>query len=244
MGVSNKATTKEEQWKTAVPLEWRVKLLSVDFSQRSDVLCPTRPSAPPPKYVKMTIDFYYFLPSPFCRSVLLTARALGLSLNLKETNVWEGEQNKPEFVALNPQHSVPTLVDGDVTLWESRAICTYLASRYSKDDSLYPQDPKVRARIDALLYFDMGTLWPRFRNTISASPTQESLDQFHEALGWLDGFLGRGRFAAGTDHVTVADHVLVANVASFEAAGRLPGTGQKRKHGDALPFQQPVSRKF
>lgn len=71
--------------------------------------------------VKMTIDFYYFLPSPFCRSVLLTARALGLSLNLKETNVWEGEQNKPEFVALNPQHSVPTLVDGDVTLWERYA---------------------------------------------------------------------------------------------------------------------------
>lgn len=69
----------------------------------------------------MTIDFYYFLPSPFCRSVLLTARALGLSLNLKETNVWEGEQNKPEFVALNPQHSVPTLVDGDVTLWERYA---------------------------------------------------------------------------------------------------------------------------
>ncbi|ROT82553.1 glutathione S-transferase [Penaeus vannamei] len=109
----------------------------------------------------------------------------------------------------------------------TRSICSYLASRYSKDDSLYPQDPKVRARIDALLYFDMGTLWPRFRNTISASPTQESLDQFHEALGWLDGFLGRGRFAAGTDHVTVADHVLVANVASFEAAGRLPGTRQK-----------------
>ncbi|XP_047494100.1 uncharacterized protein LOC125042503 [Penaeus chinensis] len=176
---------------------------------------------------RMTIDFYYFLPSPFCRSVLLTARALGLNLNLKETDVWEGEQKKPEFVALNPQHSVPTLVDGDLTLWESRAICTYLVSRYGKDDSLYPRDPKVRARIDGLLYFDMGTLWPRFRNTLSASPTQESLDKFHEALGWLDGYLGRGRFAAGTDHVTVADHVLVANVASFEAAGRLPGTHQQ-----------------
>lgn len=70
----------------------------------------------------MTIDFYYFLPSPFCRSVLLTARALGLNLNLKETNVWEGDQKKSEFVALNPQHSVPTLVDGDLTLWERYAI--------------------------------------------------------------------------------------------------------------------------
>nr|XP_027230685.1 uncharacterized protein LOC113822351 [Penaeus vannamei] len=135
----------------------------------------------------------------------------------------------------------------------SRSICSYLASRYNKDDSLYPQDPKVRARIDALLYFDMGTLWPRFRNTIprfganenkanwllftsfvllnglspERQPDAGELGPVPRALGWLDGFLGRGRFAAGTDHVTVADHVLVANVASFEAAGRLPGTRQK-----------------
>ncbi|ROT64132.1 glutathione s-transferase [Penaeus vannamei] len=136
---------------------------------------------------------------------------------------------------------------------ERRSICSYLASRYNKDDSLYPQDPKVRARIDALLYFDMGTLWPRFRNTIprfganenkanwllftsfvllnglspERQPDAGELGPVPRALGWLDGFLGRGRFAAGTDHVTVADHVLVANVASFEAAGRLPGTRQK-----------------
>lgn len=53
------------------------------------------------------------------------------------------------------------------------------------------------------------------------------MDKFHEALGWLDGYLSRGRFAAGTDHVTVADHVLVANVSSFEATGSLPGKHQK-----------------
>ncbi|ROT71142.1 glutathione S-transferase [Penaeus vannamei] len=89
---------------------------------------------------KMPIDLYYMPLSPPCRSVLLTAKAVGVDLNLKLLDLMTKEQMKPDFVAINPQHSVPTMVDGDLKLWESRAICTYLASKYAKDDSLYPSD--------------------------------------------------------------------------------------------------------
>lgn len=179
----------------------------------------------------MVATLYYMKPSPFTRPVLLTMKALGITLELKEVNTFKGEQLKPEFVAINPQHTVPTLVDGDLTVCESKAICTYLIAKHGKDDDpLYPRDPKVRARVDSLLYFDMGTLWARFSGYFfpirsgKATPetSQESLGKLHEALGWLDGFLTRGRFAAGTDHVTVADLVLVANVSGFEAGGILP----------------------
>lgn len=37
----------------------------------------------------------------------------------------------------------------------------YLVDTYAKDDSLYPRDPKLRAKINARLYFDCGTLCPK-----------------------------------------------------------------------------------
>lgn len=34
----------------------------------------------------------------------------------------------------------------------------YLASKYAKNDSLYPKDPKKRGIVDQMLYFDVGSL--------------------------------------------------------------------------------------
>jgi glutathione S-transferase len=46
----------------------------------------------------------------------------------------------------------------------SRAILAYLVERYAKDDSLYPKDPKKRAVVNQMLYFDATTLWQRTIN--------------------------------------------------------------------------------
>merc|ERR1711915_32582 len=176
-------------------------------------------------YVVKMPDFYYMDLSAPCRSVMLTAKAVGLDLNMKPLNLMAGEQMKPEFVAINPQHCVPTFVDGDFTLWESRPICTYLASKYGKDESLYPADLKTRATIDRLMYFDMGTLYFRFGEYVypvlfrgANKPDPEKLEKLQEALGWLNGFLEGDDYAVGNS-VTVADHTLVASVSTFEAAG-------------------------
>jgi glutathione S-transferase len=46
----------------------------------------------------MSIDFYYMSMSSPCRSILMTARAVGASLNLKPTNPMAGENRTEEFL--------------------------------------------------------------------------------------------------------------------------------------------------
>lgn len=56
-----------------------------------------------------------------------------------------GEQHKADYLALNPQGRVPTLVDGDLVLGQSIAILEYLEEKYPTPP-LLPKDPGGRAR--------------------------------------------------------------------------------------------------
>jgi glutathione S-transferase len=55
---------------------------------------------------------------------------LGVPCEVKLVSLAAGDQKKPEYLKLNPNGTVPTLVDGDLALWESAAICQYLADKY------------------------------------------------------------------------------------------------------------------
>ena len=64
------------------------------------------------------MDFYYTDLSPPCRATLLTAKALEINLNKKFVDLSKGEHKTPEYAAINFQQTVPTLVDGQFTIWE------------------------------------------------------------------------------------------------------------------------------
>ncbi|KAH8357184.1 hypothetical protein KR084_008260, partial [Drosophila pseudotakahashii] len=167
------------------------------------------------------MDFYYMPGSGGCRTVIMVAKALGLELNKKLLNTMEGEQLKPEFVKLNPQHTIPTLVDNGFAIWESRAIAVYLVEKYGKDDSLYPKDPKKQAVVNQRLYFDMGTLYDAFAKYYypifrTGNPgTEEDLKKIETSFGFLDTFLEGQDYVAG-DQLTVADIAILATVSTFE----------------------------
>ncbi|CAG0904990.1 unnamed protein product [Darwinula stevensoni] len=171
------------------------------------------------------IDFYYLNPSPFSRSVMLTAKAVGVELNLKVTNFMKGETKTPEYLKMNPQHTIPTIDDDGFYLYESRAIQRYLANKYGKDDSFYPKDPKARAVVDQRLDFDLGTLSNWFIQYILPIPMgktnaipEDAKPKLAEIVQFLDGFIEKsGGFVAG-DRITIADHAIVAMISSLEAA--------------------------
>ncbi|MEA9358021.1 glutathione S-transferase family protein [Bacteriovorax sp. PP10] len=79
------------------------------------------------------------------------------------TNHWlkksAGEMNTPEYRKLNPMGRVPTIVDGDIILSESAAVCMYLADRYSYG-TLAPkmEDVSLRAEYTKWMVFSVGTL--------------------------------------------------------------------------------------
>lgn len=75
-------------------------------------------------------------------------RELGLTARLVEVPL--GDTRPHWYRELHPFGTVPTLVDGDLTLIESNTILRYLADRQGRDD-LYPREPARRAGVDQLL---------------------------------------------------------------------------------------------
>ncbi len=62
-----------------------------------------------------------------CRRVLVLIEELGLDMEVVQVELGKGEQREPDYLAINRNGKVPTLVDGDLTLWESMAIMHHLA---------------------------------------------------------------------------------------------------------------------
>ena len=70
---------------------------------------------------------------------------LGLEFEETVVNLPTGENRAGSFLALNPRGQIPTLVDGEVTVWDSQAILVYLARRYG--EAWLPVEPAPMAEV-------------------------------------------------------------------------------------------------
>lgn len=115
-----------------------------------------------------------------------------------------------DYSQLNPEHTVPTLDDNGVIVWDSHAISIYLIEKYAADDNLYPKDNILRAKCNQRLFFHNGILLQRFRmlareifdgaTDVPERPSQ----QIHEAFRTLETFLETDLFLVG-EIITLAD---------------------------------------
>ena len=74
--------------------------------------------------------------SPYVRKVLITLELKGLEYEMVTQMPFIGDE---DYKKLNPLGKIPTLVDGDLTLGDSKVICRYLESAYP-DVPFYPAD--------------------------------------------------------------------------------------------------------
>ena len=102
----------------------------------------------------------YTAPTPNGRKVSIALEELGLPYTVHVLDLARLEQKTPDYLALNPNGRIPTLVDreeGDFVIFESGAILTYLAEKTGR---LLPADPRGRSRVFQWLFFQMAGIGP------------------------------------------------------------------------------------
>jgi len=100
----------------------------------------------------MNLTLYSGSGSPFAWRVQLALEHKALPFELKMLSFSARDTLKPEFIALNPRHLVPVLVDADFVLYESNAIVEYLDEAYpGRGAPLFPGDVRQRALVRRLI---------------------------------------------------------------------------------------------
>lgn len=169
----------------------------------------------------MALTFYHGHGSPYSWRVFLAIEYLGVPYELKVLSFANNDTLKPEFIAINPRHTVPTITDDDVALWESIVILEYLDERFGHESAerLYPGTEAERARIRLLVreaeqYLGAEALDPITEELFlkgDAAPDAEKVAKARVRLGEeLVHFSKqlKGKFLAG-EQPTAADFVLL-----------------------------------
>ena len=162
----------------------------------------------------------------------MTLRVLGraTSINVRKV-LWtcaeldlpfEHVEKDDALLARNPNRMIPVIQDGDFVLWESNAICRYLAGKHPRS-MLLPQDPQHRALVEQWMDWQATELNKSWRYAFlalvrvdpeytQAKDIAASIQSWHDHMRMLDDhFAHGGQFITG-EFFTLADVVLGLSV--------------------------------
>lgn len=169
--------------------------------------------------------------SPNCRKVEAVVRELSSDIAIEVVDFASGGHKRPAYLEKNPNGLVPTLVDGDLRLWESTAIMQYLADKHG-DTSLFPRDPAQRADVVRWQCWELAhfgrllgaALYARLFKPLMGAPSDEvaaqaALAQLRPFADVLEAQLVARTFVTGAS-VTLADYSIAA-LLSLARLGRV-----------------------
>ena len=155
------------------------------------------------------IKFYYAL-APNPAKVALMLEETGLPYEAVPVDTKRGQQFAPDYLAINPNAKTPSIVDGDVTVFDSNAILLYLAEKTGK--FLPANTPAERGQMLSWLMFVATGIGPysgqavHFRH-YAPEPKDYAVQRYsYEAQrhwGIVDGQLAKHRYMLGDTYTLV-----------------------------------------
>lgn len=169
--------------------------------------------------------FGTYLSAP-ANKVRLAASALGIDADYYNLDLTKGEHKLPEFLAVNPLGKVPAIDDDGFYLFESNAICRYMANKV--DSPLYPKDVQERALVDQWLDFSSHHILTNmakilfntfFAPMMGATPNPDSIAEgkrfLDNQLPVVENQLNKHKMLAG-DELSIADVAMIAAMEPFD----------------------------
>jgi GSH-dependent disulfide-bond oxidoreductase len=155
------------------------------------------------------IDAYVWT-TPNGFKALIALEELALPYRTHWVDITKGEQQKPEYVAINPNSKVPAIVDDGINVFESGAVLIHLAEKAGK---LLPTSGQARADTLAWTFFNIGNTGPMlgqlgFFSKFAKEKVPMAIERFtketERLLKILDTRLGQTKYLAGAEF-SIAD---------------------------------------
>ena len=148
------------------------------------------------------------------QKVLWALGELGLEYTRDDIGGPFGGNRETNYLIMNPNGLVPTLIDGDTVLWESNVIVRYLARKYAPN-SLLPDSLTDLARAEQWMDWQQTVVapahFPVFWGLIRTAPEDRDLDainngrdRFEQVMTILDHHLSDSAFVGG-ENLSMAD---------------------------------------